>query len=67
MTTKKFDEMPTPSEAIDLHEISEESIKLAWEGYAVKPEYKNFNKHDLIESVQSCKEMKPIDKATELD
>ena len=52
MSVKKFDATPTPSEAIVLDDISEESVKAAWQGYEAKPEYKDFNKHDLIESMQ---------------
>ena len=52
MTTKKLEPSPTPSEALSLDEISKESIAAAWEGYQAKPEYKEFNKHDLIESFQ---------------
>lgn len=55
MTTKTFDAMPTPNEAIDFNEITDESMKSAWADYQAKPEYKEFNKHDLIESMQSCK------------
>ncbi|ENU81237.1 hypothetical protein F975_01102 [Acinetobacter sp. ANC 3789] len=55
MTTKTFDAMPTPSEAIDFNEITDENVKSAWANYETKPEYKEFNKHDLIESMQSCK------------
>ncbi|MEB3766263.1 NF038105 family protein [Acinetobacter sp. MD2] len=55
MTTKTFDAMPTPSEAIDFEEISDEKVKSAWADYESKPEYKDFNKHDLIESMQSRK------------
>ncbi|MFT4021314.1 MAG: NF038105 family protein [Acinetobacter sp.] len=53
MTTKTFDAMPTPHEAIDLKDIAEESVKSAWANYEAKPEYKEFNKHDMIESMQS--------------
>lgn len=52
MTTKKFDAIPTPNEAISLDDISAENVKDAWKGYEAKPEYKKFNKHDLIESMQ---------------
>ncbi|MFC3903091.1 hypothetical protein SAMN05421749_104173 [Acinetobacter marinus] len=51
MTTMKFDEMPTAVEEIDMHEIENESVKQAWQAYEAKPEYKDFNKHDLIESM----------------
>ncbi|OTG83615.1 NF038105 family protein [Acinetobacter sp. ANC 4648] len=53
MTTKKFEATPSPSEGIDLKEISVENVKDAWKEYQAKPEYKEFNKHDLIESMQS--------------
>lgn len=53
MTTKNFDATPTPTEAIDLDEISKENVAEAWKDYEAKPEYKQFNKHDLIESMQS--------------
>jgi hypothetical protein len=52
MTTLNFDKMPTQTEAIDLTDISPESVKQAWKDYEAKPEYKDFNKHDLIESMQ---------------
>ncbi len=52
MTTKKFDAMPSPTEGIDLNSISAENVKDAWKDYAARPEYKKFNKHDLIESMQ---------------
>jgi hypothetical protein len=32
--------------------ISKESVKDAWKEYEAKPEYKEFNKHDMIESMQ---------------
>ncbi|WP_273777107.1 MULTISPECIES: NF038105 family protein [unclassified Acinetobacter] len=54
MTTKKFDATPTPSEPISLENISAESVKDAWKGYENKPEYKEFNKHDLIESMHAA-------------
>ena len=53
MTTQKFDATPTPNEAMNLDDISEEKVKEAWKAYEAKPEYKKFNKHDLIESMQS--------------
>ncbi|WP_445115428.1 NF038105 family protein [Acinetobacter sp. WZC-1] len=53
MTTQKFEATPTESEGIDLDEISAEHMKDAWKDYEVKPEYKKFNKHDLIESLQN--------------
>ena len=52
MTTLKFDATPTPSEAINLDEISEDKRKEAWKAYEAKPESKEFNKHDMIESMQ---------------
>ena len=51
MTTLKFDATPTPSEGITLDDISEDKMKEAWRDYEAKPEYKQFNKHDLIESM----------------
>ncbi len=48
MTTKKFDATPTAGEPINLEEISKESVQEAWKDYEAKPEYKAFNKHDLI-------------------
>lgn len=57
MTTKTFDAMPSSTEAIDLQDISSESVKNAWKDYVDKPEYKTFNKHDMIESMQ----VKPTD------
>ncbi|MGY5393278.1 NF038105 family protein [Acinetobacter sp.] len=52
MTTQKFDAMPTQNEGISLDDISPENVKAAWKDYEAKPEYKKFNKHDLIESMQ---------------
>ena len=52
MTTLKSDATPTPSEAINLDEISEDKMKEAWKAYEAKPEYKEFNKHDMIEPMQ---------------
>ncbi|WP_180070755.1 NF038105 family protein [Acinetobacter sp. YH16038] len=57
MTTLKFDATPTPSEAINLDEISEDKMKEAWKDYEAKPEYKKFNKHDMIESMQNAEEV----------
>ncbi|MCO8089522.1 NF038105 family protein [Acinetobacter indicus] len=56
MTTLKFDATPTPSEGISLDEISADKVKEAWKGYEAKPEYKKFNKHDMIESMQPAKD-----------
>lgn len=58
MTTKKFDATPTAGEPINLDEISKENVQDAWKDYEAKPEYKDFNKHDLIESMQHSKEEK---------
>lgn len=64
MTTQKFDATPTPNEAMSLDDISDEKVKEAWKAYEAKPEYKKFNKHDLIESMQSSKdEAKESEKA----
>ena len=56
MTTQRFDATPTPNEAMSLDEISTENVKEAWRDYEAKPEYKKFNKHDLIESMQLSSE-----------
>ena len=56
MTIQKFDATPSPTEGISLDEISAEKVKEAWSCYDAKPEYKKFNKHDLIESMQSSEE-----------
>ncbi|AOA57660.1 NF038105 family protein [Acinetobacter larvae] len=53
MTIKKFEPMPSANEEIDMRDIDEEHIKAAWKDYEAKPEYKKFNKHDLIESLQA--------------
>ena len=53
MTTLTFDATPTPTEGIDLKRISLDKSKEAWKAYEAKPEYKDFNKHDMIESMQS--------------
>ena len=53
MTTLKFDATPTPSEGITLDDISEDEMKEAWRDYGAIPEYKEFNKHELVESMQS--------------
>ncbi|MNZ06504.1 NF038105 family protein [Acinetobacter calcoaceticus] len=58
MTTKKFDATPTAGEPINLDEISKENVQDAWKDYEAKPEYKDFNKHDLIESMQHNEEEK---------
>lgn len=52
MSTKNFEATPTPSEPMNLDKISNENVKDAWKDYEAKPEYKEFNKHDLIESMQ---------------
>ena len=56
MSIKNFEATPTPSEPISLDEISRENVEDAWKDYEAKPEYKNFNKHDMIESMQSYKQ-----------
>ena len=52
MSTQNFEDTPTSGEAISLDDISKEKVKEAWKDYEAKPEYKKFNKHDLIESMQ---------------
>ena len=52
MSTQKFEATPTSGEPINLDQISQESVQEAWKDYEAKPEYKKFNKHDLIESMQ---------------
>jgi hypothetical protein len=52
MSTQNFEDTPTAGEPINLEEISKEKVKEAWKDYEAKPEYKEFNKHDLIESMQ---------------
>lgn len=64
MTTLKFDATPTPSEGINLDEISQDHMNAAWKEYESKPEYKKFNKHDLIESMQHADEAKLSDQST---
>lgn len=49
MTTVKFDEVPTQNDSLSLDEVGEDDIKRAWDNYEAKPEYKQFNKHDMIE------------------
>ena len=56
MSIKNFEATPTPSEPISLDEISRENVEDAWKDYEAKPEYKNFNKHDMIESMQASKQ-----------
>ena len=51
MTTMKFDQMPTAIEETTVNDIQKETIKQAWQDYESRPEYKDFNKHDLIESM----------------
>ena len=36
MTTKKFDATPTPSEGLNLDDISSDNVKAAWSGYEAK-------------------------------
>lgn len=56
MTTKKFDATPSSTESISLDDISVDHMKEAWKDYEAKPEYKKFNKHDLIDSMVSPKQ-----------
>ena len=56
MTTTKFEATPSANEGIDLDGISVENVKDAWKEYEAKPEYKTFNKHDMIESMQHAEE-----------
>ncbi|WP_180113726.1 NF038105 family protein [Acinetobacter sp. YH12063] len=56
MTTQKFDATPTATEGLNLDDISANTVKAAWSSYEAKAEYKKFNKHDLIESMQTEKE-----------
>ena len=63
MITLKFDATPTPSEGINLEEISQDHMKAAWKDYESKPEYKKFNKHDLIESMQYSDATKTSDQS----
>lgn len=58
MSVKTFDKVPTPSEPItvEMEQISEESVQQAWRDYQAKPEYKEFNKHDMIDSMLDNKE-----------
>ncbi len=62
MTTVKFDQVPTAAEGVTVDKVKDESIKKAWQDYEAKPEYKKFNKHDMIESMlpdeQESKEQK---------
>lgn len=51
MTTVKFDQVPTAIEETNVNEVDKENMKQAWQAYEAKPEYKDFNKHDLIESM----------------
>ena len=51
MTTMKFDQLPTQIEETNVADIGQESVKQAWKTYESKAEYKDFNKHDMIESM----------------
>lgn len=53
MSRVKFDKVPTRAESLNVDAIGEEMISQAWQSYEVKPEYKKFNKHDMIESMLS--------------
>ena len=55
MSIQNFEDTPTAGEAINLEQISKEKVKEAWKEYEAKPEYKEFNKHDLIESMHPPK------------
>ncbi|TXJ09617.1 MAG: hypothetical protein E6Q25_02755 [Acinetobacter sp.] len=51
MSTVKFDKVPTHAESTTVEGIGRDVIEQAWQSYEAKPEYKEFNKHDLIESM----------------
>lgn len=51
MTVKTFDTVSTPSEPLTVNDISPENVQKAWQSYEAKPEYKEFNKHDMIDSM----------------
>lgn len=51
MTTVKFDKVPTDIEVTTVNDIQQDSVQQAWNAYESKPEYKKFNKHDMIESM----------------
>ncbi|MFB2538060.1 MULTISPECIES: NF038105 family protein [unclassified Acinetobacter] len=51
MTTVKFDNMPTKVEMTTVDDIKADSVQKAWNPYQAKPEYKEFNKHDMIEEL----------------
>lgn len=53
MTIQKFEATPTAGEAFDVQSVSTEKSKEAWKEYESEPEYKDFNKHDMIESMQA--------------
>ena len=53
MSRVKFDKVPTRAESLNVDAIGEEMISQAWQSYEAKPEYKKFNKHDMIESMLS--------------
>lgn len=51
MTTVKFDRMPSKVETTTVDDVQEHSVQQAWSSYQAKPEYKEFNKHDMIEEL----------------
>lgn len=51
MTIKKFDQVARPDEPLSVDNIPDENVKDAWRDYSAKPEYKQFNKHDMIDSM----------------
>ena len=59
MTTQKFDATPTPSEGINLDD-TDDSVKKSVARLRSKAEYKKFNKHDMIESMQHAEDLMKI-------
>lgn len=51
MTKMTFDRLATEIEETTVEQIAKEKVQQAWQAYEAKPEYKAFNKHDLIESM----------------
>ena len=51
MTKMTFDRLATEIEETTVEQIAKEKVQQAWQAYEAKPEYKSFNKHDLIESM----------------
>ncbi|MDO4223915.1 MAG: NF038105 family protein [Acinetobacter sp.] len=56
MSVKKFDSVATPSEPLTVNDIPAESVQKAWQSYESKPEYKEFNKHDMIDAMLEKKQ-----------